>query len=121
MLSIDAAARRFAAMVETRRGVSVASGTFFLGLLAGAGLTAQLHEWWITSLSLCSSSSAGLRQVNRTQLDLVFAITLYPVTNPVGQIAVLAVAVAALIGFLLWSSDVVVNVGCRVVTEPQCL
>jgi hypothetical protein len=48
-------------------------------------------------------SSTGPRQVETTQPDPVLAFTLYPVTAPAGQLAVLAVAVAALVGFLLWS------------------
>jgi len=49
--------------------------------------------------------TASLEQFARspTQPDLVLAFTLYPVTAPAGQIAVLAAAIAALIGFLLWS------------------
>ena len=72
------------------------SCTFLVGLLAGAGLTLQIHEWSISSLNLCLSS-------DNTQPDLVLAFTLYPVTAPVGQLTVLAAAIAALIGFLLWS------------------
>ncbi len=107
MLAIDAAVRRTAAVAVTalqtlwRKGI--VSCTFLVGLPAGAGLILQIHEWSTSSLNLCLSSSAGLRQVNNTQPDLVLAFTLYPVTTPAGQIAVLAVAVAALIGFLLWS------------------
>jgi uncharacterized membrane protein len=52
-------------------------------------------------LALCWSSSAGLRQLDNTQADLVLAFTLYPVVTSAGQLAVLAVAVAVLIGFLL--------------------
>ena len=81
----------------------IASHTFFVGLLAGTGLTLYIHKWSTSSLNLCLSSSAGLRQVNNTQTDLVLAITLYPVTTPAGQIAVLAAAVAVLVGFQLWS------------------
>ena len=62
------------------------SQAFFLGLLAGAAVTI-----------------AGLHQANKAQPDLVLAITLYPVTSPLGQIAVLTAAVAVLVGFLLWS------------------
>ena len=93
MLIIDTAVQR---ITDLRRGGTRArripgrkrnaSGAFSIGLLAGAGLTV-----------------AGFHQVNHTQPDLVLAITLYPVTAPAGQIAVLTVAVAALIGFLLWS------------------
>ena len=90
MFAIDAAKRRISAVastaVQTPRSKRVVSARFFVGLLAGAGFTA-----------------AGLHQVNRTQPDLVLAITLYPVTTPAGQLAVLTVAVAVLIGFLLWS------------------
>jgi drug/metabolite transporter (DMT)-like permease len=74
-----------------------------LGLLAGAGLTAQIHKWSTSSLNLCLSSSDGLRQLKDTQPDLVLAFTLYPVTTSAGQLAVIAVAVAVLIGFLLWT------------------
>ena len=107
MFAIDAAARRMAtvAVIAVRMPWSkgIGSCTFLVGLLAGAGLTLQIHKWSTSSLNLCLSSSAGLRQVDNTQPDLVLAFTLYPVTTPAGQIAVLAVAVAALIGFLLWS------------------
>jgi hypothetical protein len=108
MLTIDAAARRIAAVavvaVQTLWSKRVASATFFVGLAAGAGLTAQIHKWWTSSPNLClSSSSAGLRQINSTQPDLALAITLYPVTTPGAQLAVLAGAIAALIGFQLWS------------------
>jgi len=104
MFAIDAAARRIAGTaVQTQWSKGIGSCTFLVGLLAGAGLTLQIHKWSTSSLNLCLSSSAGLRQVDNTQPDLVLAFTLYPVTTPAGQIAVLAVAVAALIGFLLWS------------------
>jgi hypothetical protein len=90
MFAIDAAKRRIAAVtssaVQTLRSKRVVSARFFVGLLAGAGFTA-----------------VGLHQVNRTQPDLVLAITLYPVATPAEQLAVLTVAVAVLIGFLLWS------------------
>jgi hypothetical protein len=105
MFAIDAA-RRIAAVAVTAVQMlwrkRIWSGTFFLGLLAGAGLTVQIHKWSTSSLNLCLSS-AGLRQVNDTQPDLVLAFTLYPVTASAGQIAVLAVGVAALAGFLLWT------------------
>ena len=92
MSAIDAAARR------------LESCTFLVGLLAGAGLTLQIHQWSTSSLNLClSSSAAGLRQVDNTQPDLVLAFALYPVTAPAGQLTVLAAAIAALFGFLLWS------------------
>lgn len=64
------------------------ANVFLFGMPAGAGLAV-----------------AGLHQVSRTQPDLVLAITLYPVTTPTGQIAVLAVAIAVLIGFLFWSKQ----------------
>ncbi|MEH2498328.1 hypothetical protein V1294_004807 [Bradyrhizobium sp. AZCC 1678] len=106
MFAIDAA-RRIAAVaitaVQTLSSKRVSSGTFLLGLLAGAGLTAQVHKWWTSSFGLCLSSSAGLDQINDTQPDLVLAFTLYPVTTSAGQLAVLTVAVAVLIGFLLWT------------------
>jgi hypothetical protein len=107
MLAIDAAVRRTAAVtltaVQTLWRKAISSSTVFLGLLAGAGLTVQLHKWWTSSLALCSSSSGGLRQLDNTQPDLVLAFTLYPVATSAGQLAVLAVAVAVLIGFLLWT------------------
>lgn len=109
MFAIDAAARRVAAVTffGVRIGFAawskrIASVSFFVGLLAGAGLTLQTHKWSTSSLNLCLSSSSGVRQINNTQPDLVLAITLYPVTAPAGQLAVLTVAVAVLIGFLLW-------------------
>ena len=103
MFAIDAAARRAAAVaaIQVLWSKAILSCTFVVGLLAGAGLTLQLHKWSTSSLNLCLSSSAGLRQV--AQPDPVLAFTLYPVTAPAGQIAVLAAAIAALIGFLLWS------------------
>ena len=102
MFAIDTAARRTAAVAAVQTLWNKATGSSLLfGLLAGAGLTLQLHEWSTSSLNLCLSSSAGLRQI--TQPDPVLAFTLYPVTAPAGQIAVLAAAIAALIGFLLWS------------------
>jgi hypothetical protein len=107
MLAIDAVARRITAVavtaVQTLSSKRISSGTFFVGLMAGAGPTVQIHKWWTSSLNLCLSSPAGLRQVNNTQPDLVLAFTLYPVTTSAGQIAVLTVAVAVLIGFLLWT------------------
>jgi hypothetical protein len=106
MFAIDGAARRTASVtvtaIRTLWSKRISSGTFLLGLLAGAGLTIQIHKWWTSSLSLCLSS-AGLRQLNDTQPDLVLAFTLYPVTTSAGQIAVLTVAIAVLIGFLLWT------------------
>ena len=102
MFAIDTAARRTAAVAAVQTLWNKATGSSLLfGLLAGAGLTLQLHEWSTSSLNLCLSSSAGLRQI--TQPDPVLAFTLYPVTAPAGQIAILAAAIAALIGFLLWS------------------
>ena len=103
MVAIDATARRIAAAVHTLWSKATGSHTFIVGLLAGAGLTLQIHQWSTSSLNLCLSSSVGLRQVNNTQPDPVLAFTLYPVTAPAGQIAVLAAAIAALVGFLLWS------------------
>jgi hypothetical protein len=70
------------------------TGTFFVGLLGGAALAAGLHQANSIQAILCRN----------TQPDLVLAFTLYPVTAPAGQLAVLAVAIAALIGFLLWSN-----------------
>ncbi len=103
MFAIDAAARRIAAVaVQALWSRGFGSCTFLAGLLVGGGLTLQIHKWSTSSLNLCLSSSAGLRQFNDTQPDLVLAFTLYPVTGPAGQIAVLAVAIAVLIGFLLW-------------------
>ncbi len=103
MLAIDVIARRIATSVQTLWSKRIESCTFLVGLLAGVGLILQIHQWSISSLNLCLSSSAGLRQVSNTQPDPVLAFTLYPVTAPAGQIAVLAAAIAALVGFLLWS------------------
>ena len=107
MFAIDTAARRVAAITaaagQMLRSSQTLSGTFFVGSLAGAGLTLHLHQWWISSLNLCLSSSAGLQKINNAQGPLVLAFTLYPVTTSAGQIAVLAAAVAALIGFLIWT------------------
>jgi hypothetical protein len=106
MLAIDAAVRRTAvAAVRTLGSNAGESCTFLVGVLAGAGLILQIHEWSISSLNLCLSSAAGPRQVGDAQPDLALAFTLYPVTAPAGQLAVLAAAVAALIGFLLWSKQ----------------
>ena len=91
MFAMDAVARR------------LESCTFLVGLLAGAGLTLQIHQWSISSLNLCLPPSAVLRQIDNTQPDQVLAFTLYPVTAPAGQLTVLAAAIAALVGFLLWS------------------
>jgi hypothetical protein len=103
MFAIDAAARRATAFAitaaQTLWGKRVSSATSLLGLLAGAGLTAQIHKWWTSSLSLCSP----VGQTNGRPPDLVLAFALYPVTTSVGQIAVIAVAVAVLVGFLLWT------------------
>lgn len=109
--AINAAARRIVVAVtavRTPRSNRIGSCTFLVGLLSGAGLTVQLHER-PTSLNLCLSSSAGLRQVNNTQPDLVLAFTLYPVTVPVGQFAVLTGAFAVLIGFLVCEMDLVLE------------
>lgn len=107
MFSVDATARRFATTKatagQTLRSKPILSGTFFVGLLAGGALTVQVHQWWISPFCLCSSFSAGLQQINNAQRDLVLAFTLYPVTTSAAQIAVLTAAVAALIGFLLWT------------------
>jgi len=62
------------------------SPSFFLGGLAGTGL-------WIL----------GLHYLPNAQLHVVRAFTLFPVNTAVGQIAVLTVAVAVLVAFLLWS------------------
>lgn len=107
MIAIDAAARRITAVMATAAqtpwSTRISSRTFFLGQLAGLRLTAQIHEWWTSSLNLCSSSPAG--QIESTQPDLVLAFTLYPVTAPGAQLAVLAVAVAALVGFYFGASE----------------
>jgi hypothetical protein len=78
------------------------SGAAFLDVLAGAGLTVQVHEWSISGLNLCVSS-AGLPEFTRPPPDLALAFTLYPVTASAGQLAVLTAALASLFGFLLWS------------------
>src|SRR2546430_4140511 len=106
MFVIDRAARRAVLVtvtaVQTLWSKRILAGKAFLGVLAGAGLTVQIHEWLISWLNLCVSS-AGPREVNGPQPDLVLAFTLYPVTASAGQIAVLTAALAALTGFLLWS------------------
>jgi len=106
MFAIDGAARCTASArvtaAQTLWSKRISSGTFFFGMLAGAGLTVQIHMWSTSSLNLCLSS-AGVQQVNDTRPDLVLAFTLYPVTTSAGQIAVLTVAVAVLVGFLLWT------------------
>src|SRR5438876_183942 len=106
MIAIDGAARRAALITLTAaQGLwnkRILSGAAFLGALAGAGSTVQIHEWSISWLSLCASP-AGLREVNGPQAGLVLAFTLYPVTASAGQLAVLTAALAALFGFLLWS------------------
>jgi phage shock protein PspC (stress-responsive transcriptional regulator) len=97
MFTIDATARRIAAVAvtaaHTLRSKRTASGTFFVGLLAGAGLTAGLHQGNSIQAILCRN----------TQPDLVLAFTLYPVTAPAGQLSVIALAVAFLMSVLLWS------------------
>jgi hypothetical protein len=107
MFAIHTAAQRTAAFAitaaQTLWSRRISSGTSFLGLLAGAGLTVQIHKWTTSSLNLCLSSSDGLRQLRGTQSDLVLAFALYPVTTSTAQFAVIAVAVAVLIGFLLWT------------------
>lgn len=66
MFAIDATARRIAAITattgQTLRSKLVSPGTFFVGLLAGAGLTVQVHERWISSFS-----SSGPQRINDTQ------------------------------------------------------
>jgi hypothetical protein len=59
---------------------------FFAGLLGATGLTV-----------------AGLHQANHGQVDLALAFALVPVNTWAGQIAVIAVAVVCLIGFLAWN------------------
>jgi hypothetical protein len=51
----------------------------------------------------------GLHQVRNQQLDVVLAITFYPVDTPAEKLAVDAVAVVILIGFLLWSKRAASN------------
>jgi hypothetical protein len=92
--TIERAARRIAdlALAAVRMGFSqwrarTTSEAFVVGLLASAGLTA-----------------VGLHPFSKTQADLCLAITLYPVTAPAGQLAVLAAAVVFLLGFLWWSN-----------------
>jgi hypothetical protein len=60
--------------------------TFFVGLVVGADLIIF-----------------GLHQVNNTQVELCVAFALVPVSSLAGQLSVIAVAVAFLIMFLLWS------------------
>jgi len=74
---------------------------FYVGLPAGAGLTAVALHYarayeWIQSTGLCSSNARP---------PLALAITLYPVTTPAAQLAVIAVAVAVIVGFLIWSKQ----------------
>jgi hypothetical protein len=104
MLAIDGASRHAVFVtvtaIQTLWSKRILSGAAFLGLLAGAGLTVQIHEWSISWFNLCVSS-AGPREVSGPQPDFVLAFTLYPVTASAGQIAVLTAALATLIGFLL--------------------
>lgn len=93
MFTIDAAARRVAAVAVSAVQIGftlwskrIASDTFFVGLLVGAGLVIS-----------------GLHQANNTQVELVLAFALVPVSTSAGQLSVIAVAVAFLIVFLLWS------------------
>ncbi len=88
MFTIDAAARRIAALaaVQAQWSKRIASGTFFVGLVVGADLIIF-----------------GLHQVNNTQVELCLAFALVPVSSSAGQLSVIAVAVAFLIMFLLWS------------------
>jgi hypothetical protein len=92
--TIERVARRIAdlALVSVRMGITqwrvrTRSEAFVVGLLASAGLTAVV-----------------LHPFSKTQADLCLAITLYPVTTPAGQLAVLAAAVMFLLGFLWWSN-----------------
>jgi TRAP-type C4-dicarboxylate transport system permease small subunit len=62
------------------------SDTVFVGLLGGAGATV-----------------AGLHQAEHGHVDVALAFAPVPVTNWAGQIAVIAVVAAFLIGFLFWS------------------
>jgi hypothetical protein len=95
MFAIAAAARRLIAAADSavQAGATlwskrIASKAFFAGLLAGAGLVI-----------------AGLHQVNTTQIKLVLAFSLVPVSTSAGQIAVITAAVVFLIGFLMWSKQ----------------
>jgi hypothetical protein len=73
-------------VASTSWSKQIASDTFFVGLLAGAGLVIS-----------------GLHQANNTQVELVLAFALVPVSTSAGQLSVIAVAVAFLILFLFWS------------------
>jgi uncharacterized membrane protein len=92
MFTIDAARRVAAVAVSavrigfTLRSKQIASDTFFVGLLVGAGLVIF-----------------GLHQATNTHAELVLAFALVPVSTSAGQLSAIAVAVAFLIVFLLWS------------------
>jgi hypothetical protein len=61
---------------------------FFTGALAGAALIV-----------------VGLHQTENMQIEQVLAFTLVPIADAGGKLAVIAVAVAFLIGFILWSKQ----------------
>ncbi len=63
---------------------------FFTGALAGALLIL-----------------AGLHPLKHFKTESVLAFTLVPITDPTGKLAVVAVAVAFLIEFILWSKQTV--------------
>jgi hypothetical protein len=69
-------------------GRRLGSQAFFAGALAGAVLIV-----------------AGLHQTNNSQIELVLAFTLVPITDSAGKLAVVVVAVAFLIGFIFWSKQ----------------
>jgi uncharacterized membrane protein len=88
MFTIDATARRIAAVAAVQALWSkwFASGTFLVGLVVGADLVIF-----------------GLHEVNNTQVELCLSFALVPVRSSAGQLSVIALAVAFLMAFLLWS------------------
>jgi hypothetical protein len=67
-------------------GRRFASHRFFSGALTGAVLIVT-----------------GLHQIKNPQPEAVLAFTLVPITESGGKLAVIIVAVAFLVGFILWS------------------
>ncbi len=79
-------------MIQTAERCVVAWGKQFIS-----------HRFFVGALAGAILIVAGFHQPNNTQVELVLAFTLVPVTASAGQIAVITVAVAFLVGFILWS------------------
>ena len=80
----------------------ITSETFSVGLLAGAGLTIPgLHAGLLAG---AGPTIPGLCQGGNTQIKPVLAF-MVPVDTSAGKLAVVILAVAFLIGFILWSKQ----------------